>query len=114
MNTHEMKLRPEPFEKMRQGIKTVEVRLNDEKRKAVKVGDYIVFSQTDSGEKLTTEVKGLYPYPTFVWLFRAFPATLFGCEESTTEAEFVASMGQYYGEDEERANGVLGIGIRVR
>ena len=40
---HEMKLNKEPFEKIRDGKKTIELRLNDEKRQRVRVGDSIVF-----------------------------------------------------------------------
>lgn len=35
---HNMRLNPSPFEAIRSGKKTIEIRLNDEKRKQVKVG----------------------------------------------------------------------------
>ena len=38
---HSMKLKPEPFYAMKSGYKTVELRLLDEKRSVVKVGDEI-------------------------------------------------------------------------
>jgi len=41
---HQMKLQPSPFEKIKNGSKTIEVRLNDEKRQLLKVGDEIQFS----------------------------------------------------------------------
>ena len=40
MNTHEMSLATEPFTN-KKGIKTIESRLNDEKRQLIKVGDII-------------------------------------------------------------------------
>ena len=40
---HRMKLKPEPFQKMREGKKTIELRLYDEKRQKVQVGDQIEF-----------------------------------------------------------------------
>ena len=43
---HYMNLNPEPFEMIRSGEKTIELRLNDEKRKAIGVGDTKVFSNT--------------------------------------------------------------------
>lgn len=40
---YEMKLNAETFEKMKTGIKTVEIRLLDEKRRKPKAGDEIKF-----------------------------------------------------------------------
>lgn len=36
---HHMKLQAEPFQKIRSGTKTVEMRLNDEKRQSIREGD---------------------------------------------------------------------------
>ena len=41
--THEMKLYPAPFDSIKSGRKTVEMRLNDEKRQLIKIGDRIRF-----------------------------------------------------------------------
>ena len=38
---HEMRLHNEPFVLIKDGTKTIELRLNDEKRRQIKVGDYI-------------------------------------------------------------------------
>lgn len=51
---HKMNLNPEPFGMILSGQKTIELRLNDEKRKLIKVGDRIEFTQTETGKKLTT------------------------------------------------------------
>lgn len=51
---HQMKLKSEPFEKMKSGAKTVELRLNDEKRQLVQIGDFIEFTLIDDPvQKLT-------------------------------------------------------------
>ena len=42
---HKMKLNESPFERMKNGTKTIEFRLYDEKRKQIKVGDQIEFSK---------------------------------------------------------------------
>ena len=42
---HEMKLNENPFERMKNGPKTIEFRLNDEKRKKIKIGEKITFSK---------------------------------------------------------------------
>ena len=54
--THFMNLRPIPFAAIFEGRKTVELRLNDEKRQQVRVGDRIRFTQTESGEQMTVTV----------------------------------------------------------
>ena len=41
---HNMKLNEKPFNNIKNGTKTVEYRLFDEKRKLLNVGDNIVFS----------------------------------------------------------------------
>ena len=41
--THEMKLHPAPFDLIKSGRKTVEMRLNDEKRQLVRIKDCIRF-----------------------------------------------------------------------
>ena len=43
-----MNLAPSPFEMIKSGAKTIELRLYDEKRRAVKVGDTIEFTNTES------------------------------------------------------------------
>lgn len=54
-----MKLRPDPFRKIRRGTKTVELRLNDEKRQKLSVGDDIIFSCTDDEEEVTVRIVSL-------------------------------------------------------
>ena len=41
---YKMKLYSDSFEKIKFGSKTIEMRLNDEKRKAIKIGDFIEFT----------------------------------------------------------------------
>lgn len=44
---HTMKLRPNPFRMILCGEKTYELRLYDEKRQCIKIGDEIVFVNTN-------------------------------------------------------------------
>ncbi|UKI28983.1 MAG: DUF3850 domain-containing protein [Clostridium sp.] len=49
---HEMRLNNEPFNKIKEGTKTVELRLLDEKRKkTLRVGDKIIFTNRTNNEK---------------------------------------------------------------
>ena len=43
--TFEMKLHEAPFELIKNRIKTIELRLYDEKRQMISVGDFIVFTK---------------------------------------------------------------------
>ena len=48
MAEHIMKLHPEPFAKIKDGSKTIELRLYDEKRQRISIGDTIRFINTES------------------------------------------------------------------
>jgi ASC-1-like (ASCH) protein len=61
MTKHTFHLFPEPLGKIKSGQKTVELRLWDEKRRKVKVGDRVVFVSTEnSAEKLVAEVRAIH------------------------------------------------------
>ena len=76
---HQMKLKSEPFEKMKSGTKTVELRLNDEKRQLVQIGDFIEFTLIDdSSQKLTARVIALHHFDSFRELYAALPKEKMG------------------------------------
>ncbi len=59
MNKHRMHLYKEPFEMIKSGKKKIEIRLNDEKRQKLKIGDTIVFSKLpDCKDKIEVKVTG--------------------------------------------------------
>lgn len=67
---HTMKLKQEPFEKIKSGSKTIEFRLFDEKRKKVQVGDFIEFLLVDNPkEKIQTRVTVLHRFDSFRELY---------------------------------------------
>jgi len=54
---HQMKLNESPFEKIRSGEKIIEIRLYDDKRKNINIGDIIIFSKLpDLKEILSVKV----------------------------------------------------------
>lgn len=56
-----MKLKDDPFNKIASGRKTIELRLYDKKRQAIKVGDRIEFTKiSNPARKLLTEVTALH------------------------------------------------------
>jgi ASC-1-like (ASCH) protein len=79
-NVHYMNLLEEPFLMIERGIKTVEMRLYDEKRRKLRVGDIIVFSSL--GREIRAAVKGLYIYENFHALVSDFSPAELGFPES--------------------------------
>ena len=68
---HKMKLNESPFDRIKNGTKTIEFRLYDDKRKQIKVGDKIEFSKLpELQEKMIVEVLELYQDKTFENLFK--------------------------------------------
>ena len=68
---HKMKLNESPFERIKNGMKTIEFRLYDEKRQQIKIGDQIEFLKLpDLQEKLLVDVVELYREDTFEKLFK--------------------------------------------
>ena len=54
---HTMKLKEDPFERMKNGTKTIEFRLYDEKRRKIKVGDEIEFFKLPKLQERILELK---------------------------------------------------------
>ena len=105
---HKIKLNESPFERIKNGTKTIEFRLYDEKRQQIKVGDKIEFSKLpDLQEKLLVDIIDLYREDTFEYLFRK----LYLDEEEIIRK--TKSMYQYYSPEKEKEYGVLGIKIKI-
>ena len=81
---HEMRLHPEPFNLIKKGTKTIEMRLYDEKRRQIKEGDLITFTNRETDEKIDTEVLKLYIYPSFEELYKHFDKVSIGYNEDET------------------------------
>ena len=111
--THTMKLNPEPYEKIRNGQKTIELRLNDEKRQKINVGDLIEFAQTETGEKLVTEVVALHRYDSFAELYRHVSIQKCGYTEAEMATAKPEDMNVYYTPEQQAKYGALGIEVRV-
>ena len=64
---HEMRLKMQPFNSIKSGEKIYELRLYDEKRQKIKLGDYIVFT-AENGERLTAKVTDILRFNDFAEL----------------------------------------------
>ena len=103
---YRMKLQNEPFKQIKKGIKKIEIRLNDEKRKIFEINDYIEFTNITTLEIMFVKITNLYHFESFEKLFNNFDNSTLGCGG-------YEEMYKYYSREEEKKYGVLGIEIKV-
>lgn len=107
-----MKLNNSPFNKIKNGSKTIELRLNDEKRSKLKVNDFIEFTNVETNEKILTEIMELYKYDSFSTLYENFDKVSLGYSEN--DIANPNDMLEYYSKELQDKYGVLGIKIKVK
>jgi len=107
-----MGLYGEYFQSIHEGRKTVEVRLNDEKRRKIQVGDTIEFVKVpEQDETLQVQVTGLRTYDTFQDMYKDIPFKEFDCEGWTME-DMVKGTYEIYSPEQEKEWGTLAIMIK--
>ncbi len=107
---HEMKLNNEPFINIKNGTKTIELRLNDEKRRLLNINDLIEFTNRETNEKMLVKVVNIYHYPSFEELYKHFDKVSLGYKEN--EIANPCDMEMYYSKEEQNKYGVLAIEIK--
>ena len=111
---HQMKLFKEPFFRIKGKKKIIEVRLFDEKRQKIQIGDEIEFSLIDNqDEKILVKVIGLSRFKTFKELYSSFSYKMFGHPDGTTLSEQIRDIQECYSNKEEEKYGALGIHIKL-
>lgn len=109
-----MKLQQEPFEKIARGIKTIELRLFDEKRREIKTGDIIIFTNIiDPRRRICTKVIKLHKFDSFSELYRYLPLDKCGYTAEEMSDADSKDMERYYSIEQQEKYGVLGIEIRL-
>lgn|SRR5574344_456586 len=106
-----MRLNNEPFELIKSGSKTVELRLNDEKRSLLKVNDIIEFINRKNNESLKTRIIKLHKYSSFEQLYNHFDKEKIGYHKD--EIANYKDMEKYYSIEDINKYGVVGIEIEV-
>lgn len=107
---HYMKLNPEPFEKIASGKKTIELRLYDEKRKLIKPGDEIIFTNIQNPNRsISVIVDSVITAASFDSLFKHISLVDCGYEEKEITGTNHLDMNHYYSEEKQRQFGVVGI-----
>lgn len=111
---HKMNLHPAPFSLIESGLKTIELRLYDEKRRQIGVGDTICFTCTDDPARtLTATVTALHRFPDFAALYAALPLERCGYRPEELATASPEDMNLYYTTEQQARYGVVGIEILV-
>ena len=108
---HIMRLHNKPFMLIKDGIKNIEMRINDEKRQLIKIGDIIQFVNRFTNEIIYTEVINLYYFNNFEELYNNFDKVSIGYDKNDDANP--NDMNKYYSKEEIDKFGVLAIEIKL-
>lgn len=107
---HQMRLKDAPFQMIWDGEKTIELRLLDEKRKLVNIGDIIEFSNlSNPGQIIVVKVISIYVFDSFETLYNSLPLEKCGYTQSDVRYASTSDMNAYYSIEEQLKYGVVGI-----
>ena len=109
---YSMKLQTQPFLAIKSGRKTIEMRLNDNKRKNINVGDMVEFTDVNTGKTLLCRVVNLYRCVSFDELYKNHDKISIGYKEN--EIADPKDMLAYYPQEEIDKYGVVGIEVKIQ
>lgn len=93
--------------------KKIEIRLYDEKRQSIKLGDTIKFlKEPELSESFNAKVTGLLRYNSFKDMFKDFDISILS-DKSMTKEELIKVLEQFYTKEKQEQYGVLGIRIEL-
>jgi ASC-1-like (ASCH) protein len=93
----QMHLHPTPFTQIKTDQKTIELRLNDEKRQLIMIGEVIEFINRETEEKIRARVVELLTFPDF-WTLHFDNCEIRDCGAETKE-ELLAVFSEFYTRD---------------
>ncbi|MBR5145000.1 MAG: ASCH domain-containing protein [Clostridia bacterium] len=112
--THEMNLHDGPYDMIASGRKKYELRLYDEKRRDIKIGDEILFTRSRGGEdSMRVRVLGLHLFDSFTELYAAIPLLECGYTEEDVADASPSDMDIYYSKERQSMFGVVAIEIEL-
>ena len=106
-----MNLQPTYFNFIKNGTKRIELRVYDEKRQKMNLGDIIEFSKYD-GENFKAAVIGLLRYASFTDLFEDFDISILA-DASMTKQELLEVLSQLYTEEKQPMFGAIGFRVKL-
>ena len=109
---HIMKLKGQYFNYIKYGTKEYEIRLNDEKRKNIKRGDFIEFQKEPFlEEKIIIMVDDVLHYDSFKELFDNIKTELLA-DSSITKKQLNEDLEKFYPIEKQKKYGVVAIKLR--
>ena len=108
---HKMNLYHAPFLAISEGKKKIEMRLNDERRKLLRPGDLIIFTDNETCKQAMVEVVELTAYKDFDELYLHYSKTDIGYGPDETASP--SDMLQYYSQESIAKWGALAIEIKL-
>lgn len=110
---YKMDLQDKYYDYFLKGTKKIEIRLYDEKRQQIKLGDIIRFNKhTKTDETFDARVIGLLRYNSFEDMFKDLDIALLA-DKSMTKEELIDILEQFYTKEDQQKYGVLGIRIQL-
>ena len=108
---HILKLQPKYFDYINNGTKRIELRLYDEKRQKINIGDTIIFQKEPELEIIMkVKVIGILRYNTFEDLFKDFDIEMLA-DRSMSKQELLNVLEEFYTPEKQEQYGVVGIRI---
>ena len=106
-----MNLAPQPFKAIAEGRKTIEMRLYDERRVGICIGDEIEFENIETHQRILCEVVSFARFRDFFELYASFDKIMLGY--SADEIANPEDMYQYYSPEMVAKYGALAIEIKL-
>lgn len=108
----QMGLNHDQFLLVQDGSKTIEIRLNDAKRRQLRASDAIEFVDTTTAATLIKHVQQLEVFSTFAELYSRYGGAIVGSAETDSVAKMVADTYTIYTPEQEKTDGVLAIHLQ--
>lgn len=101
-----MHLHDKPFQKIKSGKKKIEMRIKDEKRSKIKVGDTIEFENRKTKKTISKKIINIYNYKNFEELIKNYDKEILGYNKDDNILE---KLEIYYPKEEQEKFGVIAI-----
>lgn len=112
--THEIKIQPVYYEKIKAREKIYEVRLFDEKRKLYKIGDTLVIKKKPLlKEFITCTIVDIIHFNSFYKMAQCLPPTQVGFGNNSTPKDIEDVYHCFYTKDKEQQLGVIAIKLKL-
>lgn len=107
---HKLNVQEKYYNLLKSGAKTIELRLYDEKRQAIRIGDTIEFSNlSDTTDTFKANVINLHRAESFAALCDKIDPRRAGMAD---KEELITVLKEFYPEERQKAYGVVGIEIK--